>query len=452
MMDKHYDIIIAGAGPAGFAAAIAASEMDKRVLVIEQSDSILGNLTAGPLEAIMTFHDGERQIIRGIAQKFVDRCTAAGGGFGHVADTTGYAVSITPVAPEISRVTGFAMLHEAGVELLLQASIIKCEKKGRLLKKVKVLSKNETRVFEADQFIDCSGDGDLAVLAGCTYDMGDAEGKTQPMTSLIQLGGVDHAKLLEWVLKNPNEFHFFSEKCLKDMREYAKNGEKRTIHLWGFYSLLKEGHEVGALSLARKEMHMITGFSPGEVILNYTRVQGNPTSMEDRSKAQIEAAAQAYELWRWMSQKAEPFKNSYITKIGRVGIRESRRIHGWHCITKEELEKGKEIEHPVAMGAFPMDIHSPNGNTMEYFRVNRGYQIPLESLIAKDTDNLYLGGRCICCTHEAQASLRITATAMATGQAAGICAGISIQKNMSCLDIDYKEIETELTRQNVIVN
>ncbi len=450
MMKQYYDIIIAGAGPAGFSAAIAAARMGRDVLLIEQSDSILGNLTAGPLEAIMTFHDEERQVIKGLAQEFVDRCAVAGGSPGHIEDTTGYAVSITPFAPEISRITGFMMLEEAGVDLILQTCAVRCEKQGRRIRRVEIQSKNEAILFEAEQFVDCTGDGDLAVLAGCSCELGGPDGRAQPMTSLIEFGGVDQIALAKWASDHPEEFCFFSEEALEHMKQHAEKGEEQTLHLWGFYSLLKEGYEAGALSLERKEMHLITGYYPGEVILNYTRVNGDPTSAADRSTAQITAARQGYELWKWLSEKSEPFRDSYIKKIGRIGIRESRRIKGWHCITKEELEKGQGAEHPVAMGAFPMDIHCSDGSTMEFYRVNRGYQIPLESLVAKDVDNLYLAGRCVSCTHEAQASLRITATAMATGQAAGICAAISAEKNMTCLNVDYREIEDELERQKVI--
>lgn len=450
MMREYYDIIVAGAGPAGFAAAVAAAKMGKKVLLIEQSDSILGNLTSGPLEAIMTFHDEERQVIKGVAEEFVQRLTALGVSPGHVQDTTGYAVSITPFAPELSGIAGFMMLEEAGVDLLLQASLTGCRTEGARLKRIEVMSKNEKKSFEADQFVDCTGDGDLAAMAGCGYETGNKDKKTQPMTCLMQLGGVDHDRLARWAVSHEEEFHFFSEEALSALKRRAGGDGRQAVHLWGFGSLLETGYASGALSLERKEMHLITGYYPGEAIVNYSRVNGDPTSMEERTKAQMTASIQCFELWKWLSENAEPFRDSYIMKIGRIGIREARRINGRHCITKEELEKGERAEHPAGMGAFPMDIHSPAGGTMEYYRVNRAYQIPVESLIAKDIENLYLGGRCICCTHEAQGSLRITATAMATGQAAGICAGWAAGKKNAHPEERYSEIRAELERQNVI--
>ena len=85
MENRKFDVIVAGAGPAGFCAAIAAARMKSRVLLAENSDSILGNLTSGPLEAIMTFHDEKRQVVKGIAEEFVSRCRREQGSLGHIA-------------------------------------------------------------------------------------------------------------------------------------------------------------------------------------------------------------------------------------------------------------------------------------------------------------------------------------------------------------------------------
>lgn len=450
-MKKIYDVIVAGAGPAGFVAAIAAARVGAETLLIERSDSILGNMTAGPLEAVMTFHDEKRQVVKGIPQEFIENCVQARGSCGHVPDTTGYASSITPFQTEICKYVGFEMLKQAGVNLLLQAEISQVEMCGSTLKAVHVLGKGEELILEAAQFVDCTGDGDLAAMAGCSFEKGNKKGKLQPMTSLLQLGGVDEMLLAKWVLDHPEEFRFFDGQMLDYIRERVDNKQNLVLHLWGFYSLLRDGFEQGRLSLRREEMHAITGYDPGEAILNFTRVQRDSLSMVERTKAQAETTKQAYELWLWMRENLEAFRDSWIIKIGRIGIREGRRISGHHCIRKEELEQGIGVEHSVGMGAFPMDIHSPDGGKMEFYRVSRGYQIPMESLISRDVGNLLMGGRCICCTHEAQASLRITTTAMVTGQAAGICAAIRASQKTLSHSLDYELIKRELEKQDVVL-
>lgn len=451
MENRKFDVIVAGAGPAGFCAAIAAARMKSRVLLAENSDSILGNLTSGPLEAIMTFHDEKRQVVKGIAEEFVSRCRREQGSLGHIEDTTGYAKTITPFSPEICKCVGFEMLSEAGVEILLQVYLKNCTVEEGHIKNLEIGDRNESRIYEAAVFIDCTGDGDLAAMAGAGFHMGDAKGAVQPMTSLVQLGGVDTALLAEEAVGHPEEFSFFSETAYENMKKRTAENESQTLHLWGFGSLLEEGYKTGALSLKRQEMHVITGYQPGEVILNFTRADGNPLHMADRSRAQLKTVIQGFELWKWLKKRHPAFKESYLVKTGRIGIREGRRVDGHHCITRAELEEGGVKEHSVAMGAFPMDIHSPGGESMEYYTVNRGYQIPLESLAARDLDNLLAAGRCICCTHEAQGSLRITATAMATGHGAGVCAALASRDKRACISVNYEELKKNLLAQDAVV-
>jgi len=321
----------------------------------------------------------------------------------------------------------------------------------RKIVSVRISSKNETRVYKAKVFVDCTGDGDLAVLAGCGYEMGDVDGNIQPMTSLMQLGGVDNICLANWVLKHPEEFKFFSQDALLEIAEGIRSFANQAMHLWGFYSLLKDGFEKGALSLNRREMHLITGPHPNQVIINYSRYSGNPLNMDDRSDAQAETVIQGYRLWKWLKENNGAFKDSWIEKIGKIGIREGRRINGYYQMTKEDLETGRVMEHPIAIGSFPIDIHSPRGNSMEYQRLNKGCQIPWESLVTKDIDNLLCAGRCICCTHEAQGSIRITATAMATGAGAGIGAALVCNENVACIGLDYELLRQALELNNMII-
>jgi len=51
--------------------------------------------------------------------------------------------------------------------------------------------------------------------------------------------------------------------------------------------------------------------------------------------------------------------------------------------------------------------------------------IPLRALRARDDDALFMAGRCISCSHEAQASVRVIVTCLATGEAAGLAAALT---------------------------
>ena len=445
------DVAVAGGGPAGFTAALAAARTGADTVLVEAMPAILGNITGGPLEAIMTFHDGSSQVIGGIAEEFIEQCAKMGGSPGHVPDTVGYCKTITPFSPTIAKIAAFEMLQEAGVTILLQTCVGDCILENRKIRCIIAQSRNSRFAIEAKTFVDCTGDGDLSFTAGCNFEKGDENKCLQPMTSLMHLGEVDYGKLISYVIENKNDFKFYGDEAFDECISSYRAGKRKPLHLWGFGPILDRGFREGRLSLKRDEMHMMTGFYNSEVIVNFTRFDGDGTDPFDRTKAQIATILQANELYLWLREVIPAFERSHILSVGTVGIREGRRIKGRYCLTQEDLVNGRQFDTAVAKGAFPIDLHKPGGASMEYIRLNRSYSIPMESLMSADVGNLFMGGRCISCTHKAQASVRITATSMATGQSAGVMAAVSALNGSVMNDLNYREIRKILLNQNMIL-
>jgi hypothetical protein len=106
-----------------------------------------------------------------------------------------------------------------------------------------------------------------------------------------------------------------------------------------------------------------------------------------------------------------------------VGIRESRRVQGESTITAAAVLRGLETPDRVALGTWPMELREkPTGPRWRYPEDDRPTQIPLGALKVANVTNLWTAGRCISCDHEAQSSLRVIGTCLATGQAAGLAA------------------------------
>lgn len=445
-----FDVLIAGGGPAGFASAVGAARTGAKTVLVEAGPAILANITQGPLEAIMTFHDSKSQVVKGAAQEFIDHCSLLGGSKGHITDTTGYSSTITPFSPEIAKLVALKMLEEAGVTLYLQTAVEDCILEDNKISHVIARSRTERFALIAKTCVDCTGDGDLAYLAGCSFEKGDENGNLQPMTSLFRLGGVDYKGLIDYIRENKKDFKFFEEGIFEKWLSKGVTNEQRPLHLWGFGSVLKKGYNEGQLSLKRNEMHIITGFNDDEVIINFTRYNGDGTSVTERTRAQAETVKQAYELYTLLRKAVAPFKNSWLLSIGTIGIREGRRIKGRNYLTEEAVLEGRVFADSVAKGAFPIDIHKPGGDSMESIILKQSYTIPMGCLMAYDISNLFVGGRCISCSHKAQGSVRITATAMATGQASGIMAAWAAKEDKLNCELEYESIKEELGRQGII--
>ena len=119
-----YDVVVVGGGPAGSVAAIAAARHGAHVLLVEQYGYLGGMLTAGGVGPQMTYHAGDTQVVRGIAQEIVDRMVEAGMSPGHMTDFVGYASSVTPFDAEGLKVVLEQMALEAGVELLYRLGVL----------------------------------------------------------------------------------------------------------------------------------------------------------------------------------------------------------------------------------------------------------------------------------------------------------------------------------------
>ena len=193
MMQSHaaYDVIVAGGGSAGIAAAIAAGRAGAKTLLIEKSAFLSGEGSTGI--PFLTFHamDGT-QVIRGVAQDIVDRLVAARGSMGHVEGADAHHRTMTPIYPEIFKYIAQEMVLEAGAELLLHAQVVDTLVEAGRVRGVVVQTKSGREVFPATVVVDTTGDGDACYYAGAQYAKGREQDRLcQAMTLMFTVGNVD---------------------------------------------------------------------------------------------------------------------------------------------------------------------------------------------------------------------------------------------------------------------
>lgn len=434
-----YDTVVVGGGIAGVCAAAAAAKNGSKTLLIESSTFLGGVVTMGPLEALMTQYDTERKVIGGMANELLEFIREQDQQSGNVDDTTGYCNKIIPYQSESVKYAMLCMLNKYRVDFLLETTLVDTYVEDQVLVGIEVQTKRERITVAAKAFVDCSGSGILGYYSGCDIMFGDETGISQPVTVLTKWGNVDKQKLREYVRMHMDEFTSFNA-------ELDLNAEY--LHLWGFSKTLIEGYETGELSLRRKEMHLMESTVPGDVILNFSRLGVDPYDAFEMSKAQFDGCRQVYELFHYFRKKIPAFKDARILQSGYVGVRESGRVKGKYVLTKQNIVSEEKRQDIVAMGAFPMDIHQ-QGSGMRFERVLKGYGIPADALRAEHIKNLFLGGRCISSTFEANASCRISVTCIATGQAAGVLAS-EYQKNLED-EILVKKAREALVLQAAII-
>jgi hypothetical protein len=190
----------------------------------------------------------------------------------------------------------------------------------------------------------------------------------------------------------------------------------------------------------------------GIVSVNITRTQADATNAESVTTAECTLREDIFTLFALLKKHIPAFAQSYLLQTApQVGFRESRRIRGVHILTAEEYAAAYHFEDAVARGAHPIDIHRATDSKQDVrFLSDAGY-VPYRSLIAAGFDNLLAAGRCVSADRQAFASIRVQATAMALGQAAGTAAALSLQQNCGVTALDISLLRRTLAAQGAII-
>lgn len=438
------DVLVVGGGPAGLGAALGAAWAGADVVLAERYGFLGGNATVALVMPFMSFYtqkslatgtDNTRllpsdhgpgdPVVAGALEKLLERLFKAGGAIPPSSDT-GYVV---PFDPEILKGVALDLLDEAGVKFLFHAFasgvVGGSEPEGVVFE-----TKSGPLLIEAHTIVDCTGDGDIAAAAGAPYEIGRAEdGLVQPMTLMFRMVEFEHPAFAAYVRDNPTQW--------------------RGVH--GLWDLVEKATQAGELELAREDILFFATLHEHELSVNTTRVTNvSGVNVWDLTFAEWQSRRQMRQIADFLRKYVPGFEKSYVAQSGvNVGVRETRRILGAHQLTEEDVITARKFDDAVARGSYPIDIHNPKGKGTVLKRLPPGeaYDIPLRCLLPRDTDRLLVAGRCISGTHEAHSSYRVTPIAMATGQAAGVCAALAAKEKRSPHKVSAAHVQEILHAQ-----
>jgi len=427
-------VLVVGAGSAGVAAAVAAAESGAETLLVEATGHVGGTLANQLLEHSAGFHDAAgNQVTGGVGQRVITLLREYGGSPGHIPDDVAYTATRTPVNHAELAMCEAILLRRAGVTLMLDTAVVAASTEGSTVTEVAVETAGVGRtLIRPGVVVDCSGDAVVFGLAGAALQT-DHPGRTQPVSLLLKLGGVDFGPLLAYARDNPADF-----------RPGGRVGRPTDDHvnLWGFGALLAAGYADGRLSWRRTELHLAGWPTRGEAVLNVTRTVSG----------YLVLAEQVMQTVDWFRRYVPGGAKAYLAAVAdRVGVRESRRILGLATLTRDDVHGGRRSPQSVGMGAFPIDVHDADSPGLSHTDgLRAAYDIPYGVLVARDLTNLLAGGRCVSTTHEANGSARITATCFATGEAAGTAAALACLGGVDTHHVEIDKLQAALRARGVI--
>jgi hypothetical protein len=399
-MRDSYDVIVVGGGPGGVCAAVGAAKEGAAALLIERYGFLGGMATAGLVNPFMPYKVKGRRLTSAVFNELLDRLQRVGAlaEGQHVFDD------------EQMKIVLDQMMADHGVDLLLHSTLTGVEMDGRRITRVQTAGKSGRIDLSGAMFIDSTGDGDLAALAGAPVEIGRAEdGLCQPMTLCFRIGGVSGAP------------------PVGQLRE-----ELTALYL--------EAKVAGEVDNPREDILIFATMVPHIFHFNTTRViQRDGTDTLDMTAAELEGRRQAFELFQLFRRRSPRFKDAYLVKMAaQIGVRESRRVMGDYVLDVSEVIEAAKFDDGIARSCYPVDIHSPSGEgtVIRHLPPHEFYEIPYRCLLPKGVDNLLIGSRCISATHEAHSSLRVMPVVAGVGEAAGIAAAWAVHGGISPREID----------------
>ena len=420
-ISDEYDVIVAGGGPAGICAAAQAARAGASTLLVEKSACLGGTTTNGAINFAGLCHAWGKQVIAGIGWEIVERCVKESGS--DMPDFSKFPDRHWKHQVLVDRAIYTALCDElvrdSGADILfhvMPATI----KEHNSHKTLTVCTKTGLRDIQCSVLIDCTGDANLAHLAG--YELIENEVK-QPATLSCSASGYSMDTIDVPALNQAFD-------------DYVKAGKAQyTDASWNAHA----AHVESWLHKAGNNANHIPNI--------------DAFSSEGKSALELEGRQSILRLYRFLKQQPG-LENIQIDFLAtECGVRDTRRIVGEKTIEVTDYLDGTVWDDGVCYSFYPIDLHTHDKGGVDCRKLAEGVvpSIPRGAMIPKGSHNFLCAGRCIASDQLAHSALRVQGSAMAMGQAAGAMAALAAKNQESVSELAMTDIHTLLQTHAAIV-
>ncbi len=414
------DVLVAGGGPGGIGAAIAANRLGKKTIIIEAQGFLGGMASYGAGMPLGGAYPGLKSI-GGIAEEILTRIRNAGKDTADIRHVK-YFGDWYYHDSEYFKSMLAEMVKEESLKVCLHSFVIDVIMHDkRHVSGVITASKSGFQAFIAKTIIDASGDADVCARAGARFEIGDENGDLMAMTIPFNLGGCDSEQF---------DTYHESDKDFEKAKEKAK----------------ALGIEV---SDEDRFLATASGVKPGWIFNNAIRVRNyDGTDVESLTQAELEARRRILQHLYFFRAVIPGCEDAYIANTAcTIGIRDTRRIIGEEYLSTEDcLNLRKQPNRTILRCAGPFDnaTRGNKNNPHNSIDISQYYDIPYGCIVPADLGNVLVSGRTFSSSALAQSGSRGQALLMGMGQAAGTAACLACDSNIEMKDVDVANLQAKL--------
>ncbi len=340
------DVLVVGGGPGGVPAAIAAARRGQRVLIAERYGFLGGLGVYGLMDGIFGYSPIESEpphkpVLGGIPAEIIKRLQKAGG----APDDDSIDWARVQFDSEIMKSVLEKMLTESGGEILYHSVAANVIMNENMIDCVIFQTKSGRAAIRAKMVIDATGDGDIAALAGESYEKGRAaDGLMQAFGTKFIIGGVRDNAVDICNASAPDAQPIRKKICdaigAGAINAYSINVRPRTHY---------------------KDMR----------IFNVTRTAGDSTDFMDLTRAEQQLRDDSFKILHFYKQNVPGYEDAFIIETPvQVGVRETRRIVCEKTLKFNDVINMRKCADSIARGCWHIDIHCPRGICSRYVETN----------------------------------------------------------------------------------
>jgi len=436
------EVLVVGGGPSGLSAALAARRAGADVILMERFGCFGGCITTVGMETLAWYRYEGCIDSEGIGIE-MERLAATMGG------TVKWPYNDSEcLDADFFKLVADHLVTTSGIRPLLHSFAVDVIMDGDVIKGVIMESKSGRRAILADRVIDCSGDADIAYMAGAEYRKTKKD-EMMGVTTVFNASGVDKKKFVKYTEENPATYQDWSRTW-----EQETTGKEDSLRSPYLDVEFEKAREQGIIPVA--DTQDIGGSwsaltKAGEATnLNLAHMSNlDCTDVEDLTRGEMEGRRQAMFALQALKAVVPGFEDAKLRNFGMtLGTRDSRKIIGRYNLTGQDVREQARFDDTI--GIFPEFIDGYNILILP--TTGRYFQVPYGCLVPPKVKNLLVAGRCVSGDKVSHCAMRNMMACTVTGQGAGTAAAVSIKNETSTHDVDIKAVQNELKRQGVRIH